>query len=677
MRSRIHAALELTWLLTAILTPLWINPWGLHLFDYSKAALMRSLVWVLAALWLASHLRRQRTSRPSQGRPSPDPLLLGAVGLLALVLLLTTVTALDWRLSLFGSVDRAQGLLTQLSYLLLFAVVATRLHTLTQARRLVHGLAATAAATALLSLAQAIGWDPLHLVTDARSNLYATLGRANFVGAYLAMLLPLLLGRVRFTQGWQRGLFGTLALVALLVIGLTQARGAWLAAGVGLGLFALLVLWPRLGSKARYGLALAGLLILLLSLSALLWLGRTGGSIAARLTIWQAVLGLIVRRPWLGFGADSLGLIFPQRFSPQLVYYQGRQVFVDRAHNLFLDWLVTGGAPLALGGLLVYALYFRQILRALSAPLSRERRWLLAAGAAGVGANLAGNLVSFDVVATATASWLLMGLTTGLIRGLAREPEVKPAAREDLRRLHRAGQPLGKAGMGLAAALLVALLAILHLNLRLLAADSLLLRAQRQARAGHWQAALVSGEQAQALWPFTPEASLALGRLYRQRAVAWGSGSRANARADLERAQMATQAALALRPADFVAWTELGEIHALQALAGDRGQVAAFQAAFQQAASLAPNHARLYVRWGEIQLALATSRAERERAAETIQHGSDLDATDGYAFLRLGDARRALGQMEAAEAAYRQAARWSPEQDRAPPSGMGVVMEGK
>ncbi len=165
---------------------------------------------------LAAHLLSQETSSPARSptQPTasrPDHPLLWAVGLLALTLILTTATAWDWRLSLFGSVDRAQGLLTQLSQLLLFLLVAARLRT----------------------------------VDQARSNLYATLGRANFVGAYLAMLLPLPLALGWTAPGWRRRFFLAVTLAMALVIGMTQARGAWLAAGVGLGLFVLLARWSR------------------------------------------------------------------------------------------------------------------------------------------------------------------------------------------------------------------------------------------------------------------------------------------------------------------------------------------------------------------------------------------------------------------------------------------------
>jgi len=204
-----------------------------------------------------------------------------------------------------------------------------------------------------------------------------------------------------------------------------------------------------------------------------------------------------------------------------------------------------------------------------------------------------------------------------------------------------------------------------------------MLRAQRQATAGDWPNALRSSEQAVAMWPLSADTTLALGKLYQRRAGARGDTEILRVADDFAQAQMAYQAALRLRPTDFITWMDIGELYAMQALAGDNARAVAAQAAFERAASLAPTHARLYIRWGEVQFALADSRAAREAAAETIQYGSDLDATDGYAFLRLGDARRLLGQIDAAQAAYRQAAYWSPELAPVYPGEVGVVLERK
>ncbi len=79
---------------------------------------------------------------------------------------------------------------------------------------MLHVIILTAVPICLLGLAQAAGWQPLPVFTDARSPMTTTLGRANFTGAYLALLLPLTLTAARSATGrWPRIGYG--ALVAL------------------------------------------------------------------------------------------------------------------------------------------------------------------------------------------------------------------------------------------------------------------------------------------------------------------------------------------------------------------------------------------------------------------------------------------------------------------------------
>src|SRR5690606_38926263 len=127
----------------------------------------------------------------------------------------------------------------------------------------------------------------------------------------------------------------------VIAIGLTFARSAWLATGVALGLFALLWYGANLAPRWRM-VAWSGLGLLSLSGPlTVFWLGQHGsGSLAARLHIWQGVWTLIAQRPLLGNGADALGSVFWRVYPAQFVYAQGRDVIVDRAHNIFLDWLV-------------------------------------------------------------------------------------------------------------------------------------------------------------------------------------------------------------------------------------------------------------------------------------------------------------------------------------------------
>jgi O-antigen ligase/Tfp pilus assembly protein PilF len=640
--------LETGWLLTAVVIPLWVNLWANQPFDPSKAALLRLLAGMLAAIWLAAGVA---TGAGLIRLLRQNPLFRPVVALSA-ILVLATLFAEDLWLSLFGSYHRGQGLLTLLSFPLLFLIVSAGLRTIEQARGLATAMVLSSVPIILLGGLQAAGIDPIGLASDARSPIYATLGRANFTGAYLAMLLPLTLALFGLAGGQRaRIALGVLVTGQAAVIGLTLARGAWLAAAAGLLAMGGLWAWPRLTRRARHGLAaLASLGALAAGLAAFAGLGQaTAGSAAARRTLWSAAWDLVRQRPWLGYGPDSLEVVFPRVFPPQLVYYQGRDVFVDRAHNFVLDWAIASGLLGAAAFLALMAAFFTLGLRRLRHPPEPPdqahspdaRRLLLMACLAGVAANLAGNLVSFDVTATALAAWLLMALAASPAFGSGRSPAEIPR-----------GAPTHPAGLRMAAGglvLLVGLAAAGYASLRPLLADAAHRAGVSQAEAGERAVALAAAQRAVVLWPHEPAHHRLLGHAWWRQAQASGEPSAA-----LERAEAALLAAVNRRPADYLGWWELGQFYLEAGVAFDRGALALAHAAFQQAAERAPDIARLHVAWGQAYLA----EGRLEAALERFQRAADLDATDGLAFMRLAETAHALGDDCQALLAYREAARW-------------------
>ena len=630
--------LETGWLLAAILVPLAVNLWARQPFEPPKAALLRSLTWGMAGLWLADCLPRRDLAR--------NPLLWPALAV-AVMQILATALAVDPGLSLWGSYERAQGALTTLSYVLLFLVVSSRLRTVEQARRLVAAMVITALPLVALGLAQALGWDPFGLITDARSPVYGTLGRSNFLGAYLAMLLPLSLALTLTTRQRKLRLAGVgLILGEAAVIALTLARGAWLAAGAALALFGLLWLWPRLARPWRWAAVLGGLATLGVGMAGALWLGREGGATAARLTIWQATLDLVAQRPLLGYGPDALELVFPRIYPPQLVYYQGRAVTVDRAHNLLLDWTVTGGVLSLAAGLALLVAFFVVGWRAARRAGDPTRRALLIACLGAMAGNTAGTLLSFDVTATATATWLLLALTSAL--AVPGKPDHQRATAA------RPARPLPRwMAVGLALAVILAVgVAVAQANIRPQAADVAARTADRRSATGDWPGAIEAGEQAVALWPVEPAHRLALSWSNVQQALA----DQQNSLPWLQRAEAELLAARDLRPGDYRTWAALGELYGQWGNRWDATRLTLAHAAYEQATKLAPHHATLHVGWGLVDL----EGGHLAQAAAKFQQAVDLDATDGYAFTYLGDAELALGHVDEALLAYRQAVHWEP-----------------
>ena len=463
-----------------------------------------------------------------------------------------TAVAVDPGLSLWGSYARAQGLLTLTSYILLFFVISARLRTPPQAWRLVGAMALTAVPLIGLGLAQALGWRPLGLTTDARSQVFATLGRSNFLGAYLAMLLPLTLALTLQAPRRSRRLAGSALLLAEVgIIGLTLSRGAWLAAGVAVGTFGLLGASPYMRPWLRRTAVAGGVLAVLGGLAGALWWGYgRGGSIAARLTIWQATLKLIPDRPLLGYGPDTFGLVFQGVYPPQLVYYQGRGLYVDRAHNLVLDWAVAAGLLGLAAGLVLLTCFFMIGCRTADGCQQRGdrgRRLLIVACLAAVAGNIAGNLVSFDVTATATATWLLMGATMALTApGAGSEPTGSPGS-----------SPLRWTVSGVMLA--GVLLAVLQLNGRPLFADAAANLAQNRAASGRWTAAAAAGKRAVALWPQEPQYHLLLSLIYSQQA----QSGHPDPLPLLQLAEAALRAAVDLRPSGYRVWTALAGLNGM------------------------------------------------------------------------------------------------------------------
>jgi O-antigen ligase/tetratricopeptide (TPR) repeat protein len=654
-------AIEVIWLLIALLVPLWLNLWGQQPFDYARVLLLRTLVWLMAGLWVIGWiLAGPPAFRSLLAALRRNPLTLPLL-LLAAVWIASTHFSVDWRLSLYGSYTRGQGLLTHLSYLLLFVIVAAELRQPDQARRLLAVLGLTALPIVLLGALQWIGLDPIGLTSDARSPVYTTLGRANFTGAYLAMLLPISLALVhasprRFERWGWRLLLG--AQVAIIV--LTLARGAWLAAGVGLSVYLLLRLWPTL-TRGRQWILLgsaATAALTILGGGAIGLLQSQAGSLAARATIWRATLDLIRQRPWFGYGLDSLEIVFPAVYPPQLVYYQGRESFVDRAHNLFLDWMVTSGGIGVAAGIIFFGAFFVLALRQMSRPewARPTTEHLLARGAlAAVTANLAGNLVSFDIVATAAVSWLLMGFVIASLLGMKGSSPSLGEGVEFVQRIE-----VRNTGHLLAATVLavIVIAAIFHFNLRPLGADVAHRSAIVHLTAGRWHAAQQRAQQAVAAWPSAGAHHQLLGDLYLQ-GIAAGALAEAEA---LPAAEAAYLAVIDLHPLDPTAWAALGNFYRIGGALFAPELLDAAHPAYAQALRLAPHHASIHLAWGQVHLV----QAQPEQALAHFQRAVDLDATYGEAYRLIGDILRVHGGGQAEVlSAYQQAIHWSPHSSQA------------
>ncbi|HEY4502330.1 MAG TPA: O-antigen ligase family protein [Candidatus Paceibacterota bacterium] len=196
-----------------------------------------------------------------------------------------------------------------------------------------------------------------------------TFGNAAYLAVYMlfhVFITAILISKWRGTF-WVRYVYAGALLLQLYILFETATRGTILGLAGGMLLASCLVAlfgadYPRI-RKASIGLIILVLLSVSsvfmarntdfvkkdLVLSRLASISLSEGS--SRFTIWNMALEGFKERPILGWGQENFNYVFNTYYNPSL--YKDEPWF-DRAHNIFFDWLIAGGAL----GLLSYLLIF-------------------------------------------------------------------------------------------------------------------------------------------------------------------------------------------------------------------------------------------------------------------------------------------------------------------------------
>jgi tetratricopeptide (TPR) repeat protein len=203
--------IEAGWLAVVILVPLWFNIYSARTFEPDKITLMRSIALVMVLAWLIKvaeqGIGQWRQPAPAANNevsaPPPSlwrrlvgvPLLLPVL-LVVFAYLLSTALSISPTVALWGSYQRMQGTYTALSYIVIFALVASHLRTRAQLDRLMTTIILTSLPVGLYGIIQRYGLDPLPWAGDVQTRVASSLGNSIFVASYLIMAIPPTLSRL-------------------------------------------------------------------------------------------------------------------------------------------------------------------------------------------------------------------------------------------------------------------------------------------------------------------------------------------------------------------------------------------------------------------------------------------------------------------------------------------------
>lgn len=342
-------------------------------------------------------------------------------GGLLLILGFSTITSVQPYISLWGTIDRADGLISWLYYFAFFVVATGTIKTLKDWRLIIN----LSSLGVLLVGASTLYLFALNLGGVGFMRAEGTLGNPVFLGGYLAMSLPLLLA---YVLGDKHPFLTQVHLRLTLVFGyiallLTFSRGAWIA---GLIATVLVLIFyfkkqqrpsPRSVSKIIFGLGIAGVIVWLGVLSFnqqfdALWQNNIASnqSLTYRLHIWKIGLQSFKEKPLLGWGLENFKVAFDQNFEqptgvPNLPF---SEIHADRAHNEYLDIAVTGGAMALIIYLLLMLTALGTGIKNLFGVKDDESRWLTIGFWGSLLAYLAFAVTAFHLIVNFL--WVLLAL---------------------------------------------------------------------------------------------------------------------------------------------------------------------------------------------------------------------------------------------------------------------------
>ncbi len=447
--------MEAAWLLALILTPLFFNIYSTRVFEPDKATLLRSLACLAMAGWLgkaASNLATRQGDRLARNRLAELARVPMAIPVLAFAVIYALATLLSAAplTSLLGSYPRLQGALTTLAYLALFATAAAHLRRRAQVERLLTTAMLTSLPVSLYGILQHYHFDPMPWGADVSGRVTGSMGNAGFLGAYLILVIPLMVGRLCqivqalwtqkpgdsvATQWLRLVIYVALLGLNLTALAFTRSSASWFGLAMGLLFFGGMLAFikrSRAVSAAVAGLAVLTIIGAMAFGATTNQDGSDGSQVSprVRVLISQGVAAMMkssspltfpdghtdtwaVLRPLIGYGPETLYVTFNRFYPPELGWQGVRGASPDRAYNETLDALATTGWLGVAVYLALFATAFLTAFRRLGMLSTSGRTtlfWGLALGGVASGAAVYGAWQGPEAVG--------LGLGFGLAAGM-------------------------------------------------------------------------------------------------------------------------------------------------------------------------------------------------------------------------------------------------------------------
>jgi putative inorganic carbon (HCO3(-)) transporter len=405
-----------------------------NVFDLNKIVLFKTLVWLLLfftglkTIFYLDTFSFNKEARKNIFLIFKKYLLLPFIFIIGLFLLLPF--SIDPLQSFFGSYDRQLGVLSYLFYFVWFLLLFVNITGPDKEinRKKINKIVITAIISGFLvsiyGILQILNIDFIEWMDSPFLDRRAasTLGQPNFLASYLLLVIPLSLYLFIKSKKFLGKFFYLLALIAqILCLFLTVSRGGLIA-------FVLVLFGFLFFVFIKTNLSLFKKIIITSSLLVLMALGAFGlehflpgrisnvvdlqyGSSAVRVLFYKVAISAIKEKPFFGYGPENGSEVYIKYYKPDWGVYGDVGATTDRAHNLFLDILLSGG----IFALIIFSLLYYQFFYLVKKNIKDEGLNSLSLFLGlGVTAYLISLLFSFTIITGEVYFWMFLALLVSI-----------------------------------------------------------------------------------------------------------------------------------------------------------------------------------------------------------------------------------------------------------------------
>jgi len=356
-------------------------------FHFGKVVVFRSLIEILLVLFIVLIWQNRAY------RPKLDVIGWTFLGF-TLAYTLATVTSVAPYFSFWGTLERMGGLFSFWHYFIFYVMLVSVMRERRHWWALLDIMIFVGVLSGIYGFLQKTDLTFI-LGSGGRVRPFGTIGNpALFAGyqilvAFLAGIFSLREGISPVHRWWYRGA----AVLMFLAVFSTAVRGSLLGVVVGVAVFVLLLSAFNRSRRTKFIVFGTGVAIGIFALFALVFhntsfvqnspylrritdFSSESYTVQTRFWAWNAGLQGWSETPktvLVGWGPENFNVPFSKYFNPKFFRGPGSETFFDRAHNMFMEVLVTMG----LVGLLTYLALFGAVFWTCWKLMQRGGEWRL------------------------------------------------------------------------------------------------------------------------------------------------------------------------------------------------------------------------------------------------------------------------------------------------------------